>query len=141
MPDDRLVYIFMSSLDETSIKRETKENKKKIVKMGGEETTYVEEAWTIVGLDVKTPREKCTGLDGVPDAAGYAIARTVEPLAVLENWGRVGNERSGGGGKIPHMVLLASGRVLRRVDDEVEGVRLGGGVLRGGEGGGGEKGV
>ena len=110
-PDDRLVYIFMSSLDETSIKRETKRNKEKIVKMGGEEATYVEEAWTIVGLDVVTPREKGTGFDGVPDAAGYAIARTVEALAVDENRGRVGNQRGGGGGGIPHMVLLGSGRV------------------------------
>jgi len=101
----------MSSLDETSIKRETKRNKEKIVKMGGEEATYVEEAWTIVGLDVVTPREKGTGFDGVPDAAGYAIARTVEALAVKKNRGRVGNQTGGGGGRIPHIALLRSGRV------------------------------
>ena len=35
LPDDRLAYIFMSSEDETSIKRETKKNKEKIVTMGG----------------------------------------------------------------------------------------------------------
>ena len=79
--------------------------------MGGEETTYVEKDWKIVGLNVVTPRKKGTGLSGVPDAAGYAIARTVEALAVLENRGRVGNQKGGGGGRIPHIALLRSGRV------------------------------
>jgi len=79
--------------------------------MGGEETTYVEKMWMIVGEDVVTPREEGTGLKGVPDAAGYVIARTVEGLAVLENRGRVGNQKGGGGGRIPHIALLRSGRV------------------------------
>ena len=45
----------------------------------------------IVGEDVVTPREEGTGLNGVPDDAGYVIARIVEKLAVKENSGRVGN--------------------------------------------------
>ena len=45
------------------------------------------------------------------DDAGYVIARIVEALAVEENRDRVGNQRGGGGGGIPHMVLLRSGRV------------------------------
>ena len=111
IPDDRLVYIFMSSEDQRSIETERSKNKEKIVKMGGEETTYVEKDWKIVGLDVVTPREKGTGLNGVPDDAGYVIARTVEALAVEENRGLIGNQRGSGGGGIPHMVLLRSGRV------------------------------
>ena len=79
--------------------------------MGGEETTYVEKDWKIVGLDVVTPRKTGTGLNGVPDAAGYAIARTVEALAVLENRDRVGNQKGGGGGRIPRTAFLRSGRV------------------------------
>ena len=77
--------------------------------MGGEETTYVEKAWKIVGLNAVTPRKKGTGLSGVPDAAG--IARTFEALAVDENRGRVGNQRGGGGGRIPRTAFLRSGRV------------------------------
>ena len=79
--------------------------------MGGEETTYVEKEWVIVGEDVVTPREESTGINGVPDDAGYVIARIVEASAVEENRDRIGNQRSGGGGRIPHMAFLRSGRV------------------------------
>ena len=78
--------------------------------MGGEETTYGKKVWLIVGEDVVTPREESTGLKGVPDDAGYVIARTVEGLAVEENSDRVGNQTGGGGGKISRR-FLRSGRV------------------------------
>ena len=111
LPDDDHAYIFMSSEDQRSITRERSTNKGKVVTMGGEETTYVEKEWVIVGEDVVTPREEGTGINGVPDDAGYVIARIVEALAVEENSDRVGNQTSGGGGRIPRIEFLRSGRV------------------------------
>ena len=111
LPDDDHAYIFMSSEDGGSITTERKTNKGKVVKMGGEETTYVQKEWVFVGEDVVTPRKKGTGLNGVPVGAGYAIARVVEALAIEENRGRVGNQTGGGGGKIPRIAFLRSGRV------------------------------
>ena len=111
LPDDHLAYIFMSSEDKRSIKKETTTNKPKIVTMGGEERTYVEDEWVIVGGGCRDAREEGTGINGVPDDAGYVIARIVEALAVEENRDRVGNETGGGGGGIPRIEFLRSGRV------------------------------
>ena len=39
------------------------------------------------------------------------IARTVEALAINKNRHRVGNQKGGGGGRIPRPAFLISGRV------------------------------